>query len=237
MTLKLPQIVFPRKSPRDTVKIMAIRAKICGINTPIAMKAAVEGGASYVGLVFYPPSPRAVTVTEAVHLAKMVPATVQTVGLFVNTTDNLLKSALDQIPLDILQLHGKETPERVAAIKNFTGLPVMKAIHIGNSADLVEIERFAGIADKILFDAKVPENMENSLPGGNAISFDWTIFGNRAWQENWMLSGGLTANNVVEAIKVSGAGSVDVSSGVEAMPGQKDTKLIETFLETVLALS
>lgn len=216
---------------------MAVKAKICGINTPITMKAAVEGGASYIGLVFYPPSPRAVTVTEAAHLSNMVPDTVQTVGLFVNITDDLLTSILDQIPLDILQLHGKETPERVTAIKDLTGLPVMKAIHIEDAADFSEIERYTGIADQILFDAKVPRNMESSLPGGNAISFDWTLFGNRPWQKNWMLSGGLTANNVGKAISVSGARSVDVSSGVETIPGQKDTKLIDAFLETVLALS
>lgn len=216
---------------------MTVQAKICGINTTIAMKAAVRGGASYIGLVFYPPSPRAVTVAEAVHLAKMVPDTVQTVGLFVNITDDLLNSVLDQIPLNILQLHGKETPERVNAIKDLTGLPVMKAIHIENAADLAEIERYTGVADQILFDAKVPKNLENSLPGGNAISFDWNLFGNRPWQKNWMLSGGLTANNVGEAIRISGAQSVDVSSGVETRPGRKDTKLIDAFLETVLALS
>ena len=216
---------------------MTIQAKICGINTPIAMKAAVEGGATYIGLVFYPPSPRAVTVAEAARLAQMVPDTVQTVGLFVNITDDLLNSVLDQIPLNILQLHGKESPERVNAIKGLTGLPVMKAIHIENAADLVEIERYTGIADQILFDAKVPKNLENSLPGGNAISFDWTLFANRPWQKNWMLSGGLTANNVGEAIRISGAQSVDVSSGVETRPGRKDTKLIDAFLETVLALS
>ena len=187
--------------------------------------------------MFYPPSPRAVTVAEAVHLAKMVPDTVQTVGLFVNITDDLLNSVLDQIPLNILQLHGKETPERVNAIKDLTGLPVMKAIHIENAADFAEIERYTGVADQILFDAKVPKNLENSLPGGNAISFDWNLFGNRPWQKNWMLSGGLTANNVGEAIRISGAQSVDVSSGVETRPGRKDTKLIDAFLETVLALS
>ena len=216
---------------------MTVQAKICGINSPIAMEAAVEGGASYIGLVFYPPSPRAVTVTEAAHLSKMVPKTVQTVGLFVNITDNLLNSVLDQIPLDILQLHGKETPERVNEVKDLTGLPIMKAIHIENKSDFSEIDRYTGVADQILFDTKVPKNMENALPGGNAISFDWTLFGNRPWEKNWMLSGGLTANNVSEAIRVSGAQSVDVSSGVETMPGQKDIKLIDAFLETVLALS
>ncbi|MBO37942.1 MAG: phosphoribosylanthranilate isomerase [Rhodospirillaceae bacterium] len=216
---------------------MTVQAKICGINSPIAMKAAIEGGASYIGLVFYPRSPRAVTVTEAAHLAKLVPGTVQKVGLFVNITDDLLNSVLDQLSLDILQLHGKETPERVSEIKDLTGLPVMKAIHIENSADFSEIERYTGVADQILFDAKVPKNMKNALPGGNAISFDWALFGNRPWQKNWMLSGGLTANNVGEAIRISGAQSVDVSSGVETMPGQKDIKMISAFLETVLALS
>ena len=201
------------------------------------MKAAIDGGASYIGLVFYPPSPRAVTITEAAHLADMVPDAIQKVGLFVNITDDLLNNVLDQIPLDILQLHGNETPERVTAIKNATGLPIMKAIHIENSTDFSGVNHYGGIADQILFDSKVPKKMKNTLPGGNARSFDWTLFADRPWQENWMLSGGLNASNVVEAIEISGARAVDVSSGVEIMPGQKDTKLIDAFLKTVLALA
>ncbi len=215
---------------------MTVQAKICGINTPDAMQAAIDGGASYVGLVFYPPSPRAVTGADARALAKMVPASVKKVGLFVDIDDDQLSNILKQVPLDILQLHGKETPDRVAALKTTTGLPVMKAIHIEASEDFSAIDQYSDIADQILFDAKAPKDMKNALPGGNAISFDWGLFANRPWQENWMLSGGLNTDNIADAARISGTRAVDVSSGVESAPGTKDTKLIAAFLETVLAL-
>jgi len=215
---------------------MTVQAKICGINTPDAMLAAVAGGTAYVGLVFYPQSPRAVTSIEAAALGTLVPDTVKKVGLFVDIEDDLLTEILKQAPMDILQLHGKETPERVAAIKNATGLPVMKAIHIEKADDFATIDRYSGIADQILFDAKAPKDLKNALPGGNAISFDWGLFANHPWQNNWMLSGGLNTENVAEAVRISGARAVDVSSGVESGPGKKDTKLITKFLETVLAL-
>jgi phosphoribosylanthranilate isomerase len=215
---------------------MTVQAKICGINMPDAMQAAIDGGTSYVGLVFYPPSPRAVTGIEAAALAALVPDTVKKIGLFVDIDDDLLTDILNLVPLDILQLHGKETPERVAAIKNATGLPVMKAIHIEKADDFVGIDRYNDIADQILFDAKAPKDLKNALPGGNAISFDWSLFANHPWQNHWMLSGGLNAGNVAEAVRTSGARAVDVSSGVESAPGKKDTKLIAAFLETVLAL-
>jgi phosphoribosylanthranilate isomerase len=226
--------LFPDKgTPKD---IMTVQVKICGLNTPDAMQAAVDASAAYVGLVFYPRSPRAVTGIEAAALAALVPDTVKKVGLFVDIEDDLFTDILNHVPLDILQLHGKETPERVAAIKQTTGLPVMKAIHIETADDFVGIGRYSEIADQILFDAKAPKGLKNALPGGNAISFDWGLFANHPWQNNWMLSGGLNAGNVTEAIRISGARAVDVSSGVESAPGQKDTKLIAEFLETVLAL-
>jgi phosphoribosylanthranilate isomerase len=215
---------------------MTVQAKICGINTPDAMQAAVDAGAAYVGLVFYPRSPRAVTGIEAAALATLVPDTVKKVGLFVDIEDDLLTDILNHVPLDILQLHGKETPERVAAIKNAADLPVMKAVHIERADDFAAIDRYSDIADQILFDAKAPKDLKNALPGGNGISFGWSLFANHLWQNNWMLSGGLNAGNVAEAIRISGARAVDVSSGVESAPGHKDPKLIAEFLETVLAL-
>ncbi|MEE2655883.1 MAG: phosphoribosylanthranilate isomerase [Pseudomonadota bacterium] len=216
---------------------MTICVKICGINTVIAMQAAIEAGASYVGLVFYPPSPRSVTISEAAILARIVPNEIKKVGLFVDISNDPLKDIVDQVPLDILQLHGNETPERVVKIKDFTGLPVMKAIHIETSSDFSAIDKYAGIADQILFDAKAPKNLKNSLPGGNALSFDWKLFANQPWKNNWMLSGGLNEENIAEAVNTTGARAVDVSSGVEGRPGQKDPKLINAFIETVLALS
>ncbi len=215
---------------------MTVQAKICGINTPDALQAAIDGGTSYIGLVFYPPSPRAVTGIEAATLAAMVPDSVKKVGLFVDIEDDLLNSILNQVPLDMLQLHGKEPPERIAAIKNATGLPAMKAIHIEKAEDFSNIDHYRDIADQILFDAKAPKDLKNALPGGNAISFDWSLFANHPWQDNWMLSGGLNADNIAEAVRISGARAVDVSSGVESAPGRKDSKLITEFLETVLAL-
>ena len=216
---------------------MTICVKICGINTVIAMQAAIEAGASYVGLVFYPPSPRSVAISEAAILARIVPNEIKKVGLFVDISNDPLKDIVDQVPLDILQLHGNETPERVVKIKDFTGLPVMKAIHIETSSDFSAIDKYAGIADQILFDAKAPKNLKNSLPGGNALSFDWKLFANQPWKNNWMLSGGLNEENIAEAVDTTGARAVDVSSGVEGRPGQKDPKLINAFIETVLALS
>ena len=216
---------------------MTICVKICGINTVIAMQAAIEAGASYVGLVFYPPSPRSVTISEAAILARIVPNEIKKVGLFVDISNDPLKDIVDQVPLDILQLHGNETPERVVKIKDFTGLPVMKAIHIETSSDFSAIDKYAGIADQILFDAKAPKDLKNSLPGGNALSFDWKLFANQPWKNNWMLSGGLNEENIAEAVNTTGARAVDISSGVEGRPGQKDPKLINAFIETVLALS
>ena len=216
---------------------MTICVKICGINTVIAMQAAIEAGASYVGLVFYPPSPRSVSFSEAAILARIVPNEIKKVGLFVDISNDPLKDIVDQVPLDILQLHGNETPERVVKIKDFTGLPVMKAIHIETSSDFSAIDKYAGIADQILFDAKAPKDLKSSLPGGNALSFDWKLFANQPWKNNWMLSGGLNEENIAAAVNTTGARAVDISSGVEGRPGQKDPKLINAFIETVLALS
>jgi len=212
-----------------------IRAKICGINNPAAAVAAAAGGAAYIGLVFYPPSPRCVTATAAAELASLVPDRVGRVGLFVDVDDTLLEAMLKQVPLTMLQLHGKETPERVQAIKGRFGLPVMKAVGIGTAQDLDSARAYFGAADWLLFDAKPPKQ-PGALPGGNAAPFDWTVLSGRTWPLPWMLSGGLAVTNVAEAVRLTGASVVDVSSGVEDRYGVKNPDRIRAFLEKAAAL-
>ncbi|MDC0033816.1 phosphoribosylanthranilate isomerase [Alphaproteobacteria bacterium] len=213
-----------------------MQTKICGINSRDAMQEAVDCAADFIGLVFYPPSPRAVTAHDASALIKNVPAHVRKVGLFVDMEDDRLTAILSQVSLDLLQLHGTETPERVRKIRQLTNIPVMKAIRVATERDIAEADCYLDIADRILFDAKVPPDIKGALPGGNAITFDWKLLSGRNWPCPWMLSGGLNAGNVAEAVKISGASSVDVSSGVESFHGTKDPSLIREFLVTVKAL-
>ncbi|MBT5048747.1 MAG: phosphoribosylanthranilate isomerase [Rhodospirillaceae bacterium] len=215
---------------------MSVQAKICGINSEAAMGAAVEGSADYVGLVFYAPSPRAVTAIEAAELVRQVPDDVIKVGLFVDMDDATFSAILSQVTLDLLQLHGAETPERVAEIHALTGLPVMKAIKVAGAQDIEAADRYLDCADRLLFDAKAPPDLKGALPGGNALMFDWTLLAGRDWPCPWMLSGGLDADNVAEAVSISGALAVDVSSGVEQAPGVKDPARISAFLSAVKAL-
>lgn len=215
---------------------MTVEAKICGINAPDAMRAAVDHGAAYVGLVFYPPSPRAVTAEQAAALAALVPPGVIKVGLFVDMDDAGFNRILSTVRLDLLQLHGRETPDRVAAVARLFGVPAMKAIKVAAVADVHAAFPFVGPASRLLFDAKTPPEMTGALPGGNAVSFDWTILGGRTWPCPWMLSGGLDAGNVAAAVRVSGAPAVDVSSGVETRPGVKDPAKIAAFLAVVKTL-
>lgn len=209
---------------------MTVQVKICGVSHPGAVTAAVQGGARYIGLVFYERSPRHVAPPLAAELARMVPTGVRTVGLFVDPTNEYLEHVVSQVPLDLIQLHGDETPERVAEIRAAFSMPVMKAIKVSSAADLDAADAYAAVADRLLFDAKPPAKVA-ALPGGNGIAFDWTILTGRTWSKPWMLSGGLTADNVAEAIAVSGAASIDVSSGVEDRPGHKDPDLIRGFLK------
>jgi phosphoribosylanthranilate isomerase len=209
---------------------MSVQVKICGISHPEAITAAIKGGARYVGLVFFERSPRHVAPPLAAELARMVPTGVRTVGLFVNPSNEYLEHVVSQVPLDLIQLHGDESPERVAAIRAAFSMPVMKAIKVSSPEDLVAADAYAAVADRLLFDAKPPAKV-SALPGGNGIPFDWTILTGRNWSKPWMLSGGLTADNVAEAIAVSGAASIDVSSGVEDRPGHKDPDLIRDFLK------
>jgi phosphoribosylanthranilate isomerase len=212
---------------------VTVEAKICGLSTAETVDAAVEGGARFVGFNFYPPSPRYVAANDLLKvLGARVPGSVTRVGLFVDPDDALLDERLATGAIDLVQLHGKETPERVAAIKARTGKPVMKALNVGTASDIERgIATYASVADRLMFDAA-----EGTLPGGNAEVFDWTFLSGRKVPLPWMLAGGLTPGNVAEAVRVTGAHIVDVSSGVESSRGVKSVDLIRAFLARVKAL-
>mgnify|MGYP001434192678 CR=1 FL=1 len=215
---------------------MSVLAKICGINAPEAMAAAVEGGARYVGLVFYPPSPRCVSPEQAAALAAQAPEDVARVGLFVDADDAALRRVLDVVPLDILQLHGSETPQRVREVRERFGLKVMKAVRIAGPEDVARADLHVEAADRLLFDAQAPEGLAGALPGGNGLAFDWQLLAAREWPLPWMLSGGLTAENLAEAVAATGAVCVDVSSGVEQARGVKSPEKIRRFLAVAAGL-
>lgn len=202
--------------------------KICGITDEDAMEAAVDAGADFVGLVFFPPSPRFLTFEDAAELSHMLPEDVRVVGLFVDPDDALIEKALNSVRLDMIQLHGAETPERVEHLRLEFGHPVMKSVAVAAAADLDAAAAYAEVADWLLFDAKAPSGA--ALPGGNAVSFDWTLLKGRKWPCPWMLAGGLDPENVAAAVKAAGAQAVDVSSGVETAPGQKDPARIAAFI-------
>lgn len=204
------------------------QVKICGITRPADLAAVAEAGARYAGFVFFPKSPRNLSVEAAAALATGAPLGVARVGLFVNPDDAALDAVLDRVPLDILQLHGAETPARVAEVKARTGLPVMKAVGIAQPADLNALWDYGLVADLLLVDAKAPPDA--ALPGGNGLSFDWRLLAGRRMLKPWMLAGGLTPANVAEAVRLTGAPGVDVSSGVESAPGAKDPDLIRAFV-------
>lgn len=215
---------------------MAVKVKICGINTPAACAAAVDGGADDIGFVFYRPSPRFVTPVRAREIAAAAPGPVVKVGLLVDADDAEIREVVEVAPLDMLQLHGAESPERLAEIRARFGLPVMKAIRIAAEADVAGAKAYCAVADRLLFDAKPPKDMKDALPGGNALVFDWRLLGGRTWPIPWMLSGGLDADNVAEAVRISHARAVDVSSGVEDGPGVKSPDRIRAFLAIAKAL-
>lgn len=208
---------------------MRTAVKICGVTTPETIEAAARLGAQMIGFVFYPKSPRALTLPIAAQLASQVPTGLRSVGLFVDPSDEELEAVTARVPLALVQLHGNETPARVAAVKSRFALPVIKALPISNAADVAAAERYAGVADYFLFDAKPPTNV-SALPGGNGLAFDWRLLQGAKIARPWLLAGGLTPDNVVEAAETSGAKMVDVSSGVESRPGVKDVGLIESFL-------
>jgi len=211
---------------------MSVEAKICGLSTPETLDSAVRFGARFVGFVSYPKSPRHISTETMRALGARVPKTVTRVGLFVDPDDALLDEKLATGALDLLQLHGSETPERVAGIRRLTGKPVMKVIKVGTRQDIERgVAAYAGVADRLMFDTA-----EGTLPGGNAKAFDWTFLSGRTVPLPWLLAGGLTPDNAAEAVRVTGAKTVDVSSGVESSRGVKSVDLIRAFLETVKAL-
>ncbi|QGX97440.1 phosphoribosylanthranilate isomerase [Roseovarius faecimaris] len=206
-----------------------IRVKICGLTTPEQVVAAAEAGAAYIGLNFFARSPRYVTPDLARDLALAAPPGVAKVALSVDADDALLDEITGTVPLDMLQLHGSETVERVEEVKARYGLPVMKVVGVADAADLAQIAEFEAVADQILVDAKPPKGADR--PGGNALAFDWALIAGREWAKPWMLAGGLVPGNVAEAIAHTGARQVDVASGVESAPGVKDQGLMRAFVE------
>ena len=206
-----------------------IRVKICGLRTAADMAAVVAAGAAYAGFVFFPKSPRHLTTDQARLLAFAAPPGLAKVALTVNADDAQLDAICDAVPLDMLQLHGTESPERVAQVRARYGLPVMKAVGVTDEADLAALIEYSLAADQILIDAKPPKGAD--LPGGNGLAFDWRLLVGRKWLRPWMLAGGLTPENVADAIRLTGARQVDVSSGVETAPGVKDAGLMAAFVK------
>lgn len=208
---------------------MTVETKICGLSTPETVDAAVRHGARFVGFVSFPKSPRHISTETMRALGARVPRTVTRVGLFVAPDDALLDEKLATDALDLLQLHGGETPERVAAIRKRTGKPVMKVIKVAAPDDIVRgVAAYSAVADRLMFDTA-----EGTLPGGNAKAFDWTYLAGRSVPLPWFLAGGLTPDNVRDAVKITGARLVDVSSGVESSRGVKSPDLIRAFLDRV----
>ncbi len=214
---------------------MPVEAKICGVRDDAAARAAVEGGAAFVGFIFYPPSPRAVAPEVAARIAAGLPQGLGKVAVTVDADDAALGAILRAYDFDLLQLHGKESPARVAEVRKRFGRPVMKAIPVADAEDLGRTRDYLPVVDRLLFDAKPPKDMKGALPGGNALSFDWTLLAGKDWPKTWFLSGGLDAGNLAEALRVTRAPAVDVSSGVEDKPGRKNPEKIAAFLQVLSA--
>ena len=210
-----------------------ILVKICGLRSPADIEAAAAAGAAYVGFNFFARSPRYVAFDLAAALAASCPPGLRKVGLTVDADDATLAALVQAVPLDWLQLHGSESPERVAEVRRRFGLPVMKALGVADAADLAAIGHYSDVADQLLIDARPPKDAV--LPGGNGLPFDWRLVVGRDWSLPWMLAGGLTPTNVAEAIRLTGAGQVDVSSGVESTPGVKDAGLMRAFVAAARA--
>ncbi len=226
--------------PEATRTALALRAralgpaiKICGLSTPDTLNAALDGGVDLVGFVFFPKSPRHLTLDKAADLAAITGTRAIKVALSVDADDAALEAIVSALDPDMLQLHGHESPARVAAVRARFGLPVMKAIGVSSAGDLAGVPAYACVADRLLFDAKPPAGAD--LPGGNGLVFDWELLKGLDLPAPFMLSGGLDAHNVVEAALRTGAGAVDVSSGVESAPGQKDPARISAFIQTLRA--
>jgi phosphoribosylanthranilate isomerase len=206
-----------------------IRVKICGLRTESDVAMVAAAGAAYAGFVFFAKSPRNLTIEAARRLALAAPDGLCKVALTVDADDAMLDALVEAVPLDMLQLHGHETPDRVAEVRARYGLPVMKAMGVADEGDLAGLIEMSLVADQLLIDAKPPRGAD--LPGGNGLAFDWRLLVGRKWLKPWMLAGGLTPENVTEAVRLTGARQVDVSSGVESAPGVKDHGRIRAFVE------
>jgi len=217
---------------------MTTPVKICGLKDPENLQAAIDAGARYVGFVFYEPSPRNVTFDIAWNLARAVPTGVRSIGLFVNPTDEQLERILTGVQLDMIQLHGDETPGRIAEIKARYNMPIIKAIRVASASDLDNLDGFEAAADWLLFDAKIDSaGADKTMLGGTGHSFDWNLLKGWKFKKPWMLSGGLNADNVGEALSALSPTALDISSGVEITRGQKDAGKIAEFMTAVRAAS
>ncbi|MCK8781810.1 phosphoribosylanthranilate isomerase [Rhizobium sp. NTR19] len=205
--------------------------KICGLKTPDAVERAVARGASHVGFIFFPKSPRNISPEDAAELADRVRGQVKIVAVTVDAGDEELDDIVSLLRPDILQLHGHESPERILHLKALYGLPVMKAFSVREAGDLDRVDPFIGVADRFLFDAKAPAGSE--LPGGNGVSFDWSLMASLDESVEYMLSGGLNKDNVASALSSTRARGLDISSGVESAPGVKDLGMIDAFFDAV----
>ncbi len=214
--------------------IKDIKVKICGISEHEAMSAVLESGADFIGFVFYPPSPRHVTAAQAANICRGVPnrlvSKVSKVGLFVNPDDKLLEQVINEIDIDMVQLHGMETSRRVNSIKSKFGLPVIKAISLKTKDDISIVQDYEDVCDWLLFDTKTPDG---DLPGGSGKSFDWNLLKGKTFSRPWMLSGGLNLRNIDKAMEITSPDAIDVSSGVESSRGVKDCQKIRDFINKV----
>ena len=216
---------------------MFVQAKICGISSIATARTAIAESAVYLGFIHFARSPRHIELAAMAELMQAIRndgATQKLVSVVVDPGDAMIDALRDSVKPDLIQLHGKETPERVAYVRQAMGIPVIKALSVSEAADLVAAQTFDSVADYLLFDARPPKDA--TLPGGLGLSFDWTLLHGYNGKKPWFLAGGLTPDNVAEAIRISGARLVDVSSGVESAPGVKDPNLISGFLRTVKAL-
>ncbi len=216
---------------------MPVQVKICGLSTPETVQAAIDGGADLIGFVFFPKSPRNITPDRAAQLAAPARAKgvkaggVKVAAVTVDASDALIDAIAATLRPDLIQLHGHESPERAAEVRARSGAGVVRALRVSQAADLDQASAFEGVVDYLMFDAKAPAGA--ALPGGNGAAFDWTLLAGRRFARPWFLAGGLNPGNVTEALRITGAPMVDVSSGVEAAPGVKDPALIKAFLEAV----
>jgi len=208
-----------------------VKTKICGVTTKTDLDTLVYSGAWRVGLVFYPPSPRNLSPAEALTIAGRLPIGIGRVGVFVDPSNDLIDEVTQQVPLNAIQLHGSETPERVTEIGQRAGIQLIKAIGVEREEDIAAAAAYEPVVNWLMFDAKTPADADR--PGGMGIAFDWRLMAGRRWRRPWILSGGLTPGNVAEAIRISGTEYVDVSSGVESAPGVKDSALIQYFMDAV----